>query len=361
MTTYSERRRASRVGLLLWPLCAAALLLLPDRATSAARWAWQRAIEPARSAVSRACDQSVDYARAWGATWGDAREVADLRLEVERLQAELAELETGHRVALAATSFGSQGNTPADPKAALLDKPAVAPADVANSVAGVIDPGSLGSTPASVRPATGSADALLRAAAVEARVLGPLAQAWLVERRQIDRGRREGVQDGALVLTPTRTLLDRGRDAALTIDHVVLAGGRVWGRLAQINEWTSEVRRVTDEGYRDLVELRASGGKRASVVAPRGILEGHGGTLCRVRLIAADEPVAVGDVVVSASAQGYCDGPLVYGEVERAECPAGANHWDVWVRPAFDPQKVPDRVAVLRVEFNPARVAIREN
>jgi cell shape-determining protein MreC len=162
------------------------------------------------------------------------------------------------------------------------------------------------------------------------------------------------------VLAKSRALLDRGRDAGLLTDHFVLAGGRVWGRVQCTGECTSEVRRVTDAGYRDLVTLRSAGGEQVSAVAPRGILEGSGGPLCRVRLVRADEPVSVGDVVVSAAAQGCGDGPLVYGEVVRAECPTGASHWDIWVKPAIDPRNVPDVVSVLRIEFNPARVASRE-
>jgi cell shape-determining protein MreC len=271
---------------------------------------------------------------ALGGTWSDTRDAAQLRLEVDRLKQQVAVLEARERVVL-------------------LARPSVMPETVSASTAAASDP-------------------LLRPALVEARVLGPLAQAWLVERRLVDRGSRAGVQDGALVLAPSRPILDRGRDAELAPDHFVLAGGRVWGRVVRLGQWTSEVRRTTDEGYRDLVTLHSprndsqkeprNGSIAAALAAtaPRGILEGSGQPLCRVRLIAADEPVAVGDVVLSASAQGFSDGALVYGEVVRAECPPGANHWDVWVRPALDPDEVPDTVAVLRVEFNPARVASRE-
>ena len=332
MTTSSKHRSASRNWGVACLVCSAALLLLPASATSAARWAWQCAIGPARTVVAQACERGVDYASALAATWSDTRDAARLRLEVDRLKRQVAELEARERVALLDQSRGTLATAGA-------------------------------ATPATETP---SSDPLLRPALIEARVLGPLAQAWLVERRLVDRGSRAGVQDGALVLAPSRPLLDRGRDAELAPDHFVLAGGRVWGRVLRLGQWTSEVRRVTDEGYRDLVTLHSpqqnsrNDSNSALAAAPRGILEGGGGPLCRVRLIAADEPVAVGDIVLSASAQGYCDGALVYGEVVRAECPAGANHWDVWVRPALDPEEVPDAVAVLRVEFNPARVASRE-
>ena len=329
MTTFSQRRLASRNAGIACLVCGAALLLLPASMTGAVRWAWQQAIEPARTVVSQSFDRCVDYTRALAVTWNDTRDAAQLRREVDRLKQQLAELAARERVAL-------------------LDKSAAVPDGVLASAS------------------ANRGDPLLRPALVEARVLGPLAQAWLVERRLVDRGSRAGVQDGALVLAPSRQLLDRGRDAEIAPDHFVLAGGRVWGRVVRLNQWTSEVRRVTDEGYRDLVTLQSpqqdsrNDSNSVSAVAPRGILEGNGGPICRVRLIAADEPVAIGDVVLSASAQGYSDGPLVYGEVVRAECAAGANHWDVWVRPALDPHETPDAVAVLRVEFNPARVASRE-
>lgn len=332
MTTFSQRRLASRNAGIACLVCGAALLLLPASMTGAVRWAWQRAIEPARTVVSQSCDRCVDYTRALAGTWNDTRDAAQLRLEVDRLKRQVAELAVRER-------------------AALLDKPAAVPDGVLASAS------------------ANRGDPLLRPALVEARVLGPLAQAWLVERRLVDRGSRAGIQDGALVLAPSCPLLDRGRDAEIAPDHFVLAAGRVWGRVVRLNQWTSEVRRVTDEGYRDLVTLHSPqqdspndsmSATHTTTVAPRGILEGNGGPLCRVRLVAADEPVAIGDVVLSASAQGYSDGALVYGEVVRAECPAGANHWEVWVRPALDPDEVPEAVAVLRVEFNPARVASRE-
>ncbi len=336
MTTFSQRRSAGRSAGIACLVCGAALLLLPASATNAVRWAWQQAIGPAQTVVSQSCDRCVDYTLALAGTWRDTRDAAQLRLEVDRLQRQVAELAARERVAL-------------------LDKPAVAlDGDLEGASANRSDP-------------------LLRPALVEARVLGPLAQAWLVERRLVDRGSRAGIQDGALVLAPSRPLLDRGHDAEIAPDHFVLAGGRVWGRVVRLNQWTSEVRRVTDEGYRDLVTLHsprkqpqnglsndAGFAMNTTAIAPRGILEGSGGPLCRVRLITADEPVAIGDVVLSASAQGYSDGALVYGEVVRAECPAGANHWDVWVRPGLDPDEMPEAVAVLRVEFNPARVASGE-
>ncbi|MGD9644613.1 MAG: rod shape-determining protein MreC [Pirellulales bacterium] len=317
MTTFDRRRSALRPWMLLWLLSAAALLLLPDRAANTVRWSWQRLIGPPRSVVSQICDQSADYARAWGTTWSDTREAARLRLEVERLQAHVAELVAQNRVA----EMG---------------------------------------TPRSNADSIKTEGALLHALTVEARLLGPLAQSWLVERRQLDRGRRAGVHDGALVLADGPALLDRGRDAGLAADHFVLAGGHVFGRVQRSGEHTSEVRRVTDEGYRDLVTLRSPTSATAHVAAPRGIIEGDGGPLCRVFLIAADEPVSVGDVVLSASAEGVYDGPLVYGEVVRAECPSGASHWDVWMKPAITVSDVPSKVSVLCIEFNPARLARRE-
>ncbi len=341
MMTFNQHRSVSRPWMLLWLACAAALLLLPQRTTNTVRWLWQSSITPARTVVAGSCGRCRDYSGALSAVWTDTTNAAQLRLEVDRLQAQVAELEARERVALLADVSSPAQRATLVSETALLDKPAVAPTD---DVTG---------------SSASASEALLRSAVVEARVLGPLAQAWLVERRHIDRGRRAGVQDGALVLALS-PVLDRGRDAQLAADHFVMAGGRVWGRVQRTGECTSEVRRVTDEGYRDLVTLHSIKNTSSTTVAPRGILEGSGGPLCRVRLVSADEPVSVGDVVASAAAQGYCDGLLVYGDVVRAECPAGASHWDVWVKPALDPSEVPQVVSVLRIEFNPARVASRE-
>ena len=190
---------------------------------------------------------------------------------------------------------------------------------------------------------------LLGADCIPAHVLGRQARSFLARRRLLDVGTQAGAETDALVLDRP-ALVDRGADAGLGPDLLVLSGRRVWGKVLQAGAWVSVVRTMTEAGYRDLVEVGKPGG-------PRGILEGTGETLARVRRVGVTEPVAVGDPVFAAAEKGILPAPVLYGRIVRLERPAAAAHWEVWVEPAIADE--PDRVAVLRTRLNPARVPDR--
>ncbi len=203
------------------------------------------------------------------------------------------------------------------------------------------------------------AEALLRAAAVPARVLGAQGRAFLARRSLLDVGSLAGVEPGALVLDDP-ALLDRGRDAQLVPGQLVLSGACVWGRVVEVGRHVSTVRTVTEPGYRDVVQLvdpQAAG--RLGAHCPRGLLEGTGERLARIRSIDVTEPVAAGDLVFSASLRGVVAEPLLYGRVVRVDRPAGASSWEIWMEPAV-PAATPSEVLVLRTEVNPQRLAGRQ-
>ena len=183
-------------------------------------------------------------------------------------------------------------------------------------------------------------DQLLQVDCVEARVLGSQARAYLARRRLLSAGSRDGVQPNAWVI-------DRGADAEIESGRLVVSGRCVWGKIVEIGPYTSTVQCVSEPGYRDLVQI--AGG-------PRGILEGTGESLCRIRLVEVTEPVSVGDAVTTTTGRGALPGGLLYGEVVRLERPMGAAHWEIWMRPAVGADE-PRRVGVLRIELNPVRVA----
>lgn len=190
-------------------------------------------------------------------------------------------------------------------------------------------------------------DRLLRTRCVPARVLGRQARAFLGRHHLLDVGSREGIQQDALVVDG-QGLIDRGRDADVRPGQLVLAGRRVWGKIVELGSHASVVRGVTEPGYRDLVGLGDSAGTE-------GMLEGTGEPLARVRLVAVTEPVSVGDAVYTATGKGLLPVPLLYGRIVRLERPVGAAYWEIWMQPAVAEE--PERVAVLRTEFNPLRVA----
>jgi cell shape-determining protein MreC len=211
------------------------------------------------------------------------------------------------------------------------------------------------------RTAPGPApEPLLRAGCVEAQVLGQQALAFLGRRHLLDVGQSSDVQPDALVVAGHRpALIDRGRDTGLKPGLLVLDDARVWGKIVEVGPATSVVRTVAEAGYRDLVRLVSPHGEPAALRrGPQGILEGTGQPQARVRLVEATEPVSVGDLVYTAADQGVLPEPLLYGRVVRAERPAGAAHWELWMEPAAAGS--PPRVAVLRTEFNPARLVKQE-
>ena len=159
----------------------------------------------------------------------------------------------------------------------------------------------------------------------------------------------DGVEPDAWVVDAP-ALLDRGEDARIRPGQPVAHGRCVWGKIVEVAAHTAVVQAVTEPGYRDLVQI-ASG--------PQGILEGTGEPLCRIRLVEATAPVAVGDTVFTAAGRGVLPVPLVYGKIVRLQRPVAATHWDLWMQPAVAQR--PERVSVLRIELNPLRTVSKNS
>jgi cell shape-determining protein MreC len=239
--------------------------------------------------------------------------------------------------------------------------------------------------------AVGTGDSLLLSDAVTARVLGSQAQAYLKSRDLLDAGSRAGVAAGALVTdaapgagstgadpsSPSnettrplgayqvramrtaariRPMLDAGIDLGLDSGGLVLAGRRVWGRIASVGPYTSVVERICEPGYRDTVQIGRLEDRRLRL-GPRGLLVGAGGSQARIELIETSQPVAIDDEVYTAD-DGVLRTPLLYGRIVRLERTSGGPYWQIWMEPAVGADE-PRTVAVLRMELNPSRVASR--
>jgi len=201
---------------------------------------------------------------------------------------------------------------------------------------------------------------LLRTRCIPARVLGRQARAFLQNHQILDVGSHSGIEPEALVVDPTPAIIDQGSDAELEVGQLVLSRSRVWGKVVEVGPYTSVVRAVTEPGYRDLVRLAGSetaGDDRPQ--GPRGIVEGTGQRLARIRLIEVTEPVAVGDLVYTAAGDGVLPRPLLYGRVVRLQRPPDAAHWEIWMQPAVAPDDLREAV-VLQVQLNPLRVSRRQ-
>lgn len=197
---------------------------------------------------------------------------------------------------------------------------------------------------------------LLVAGAVRARVLGVQARAFVAKTHLLDAGRADGAERGAAVIQEAATVVDQGVQGGVQNGQVVLAGCRVWGKVLFAGDHASSVCRMTEPGFRDLVCLAAPPAEgRPARRGPRGILEGTGEPLARLRMIAATEPVAEGDLVYSLAGEGFVEEPLLCGRVARVQRPQGAACWELWVEPAADDSD--GELAILRAAVNPGRMA----
>ncbi len=196
---------------------------------------------------------------------------------------------------------------------------------------------------------------LVRPTLIQARVLGPQARSFLERLELLDAGRNAGLETDAPVFDASTVVLDQGRNAELSVDDLALAGRRIVGKLVDVGPQTSIVRKVTDPDYRDLVQLaqRNDAGLRRGA---RGVLEGAGESLCRIRMVEVTEPVSTGDLVLAAGETGAGLFGAVYGRVTRVERRAGDAHWQIWMEPATG-RDSPGEVAVLRLQLNPERIA----
>jgi hypothetical protein len=197
---------------------------------------------------------------------------------------------------------------------------------------------------------TASAAPLVRAELVRAQVLGPQARAFLERRELLDVGYRAELAPGSLVFAGPPAVLDQGRNAGLNADDLALAGRRVAGKLIDIGRQTSSMQRVTEPGYRDLVQLAHANGERLRLGA-KGVLEGCGEPHCRIGLIEITEPVSAGDLVLAA---GDVSSGALYGRVVRVERREADAHWQIWMAPAVG-RDLPGEVSILRLRLNPER------
>jgi len=286
---------------------ACALAALPGSWSAALKSPAAWLLRPGQQAALSLRQHADRAAASIGSHWQTAARLAEAEAQLDRLRRENAEL-AAERDALAAQLLDTAGKEDAD-------------------------------------------HPLLRACGLSARVLGSQARAYLTRHKLLDAGTGEGVEPGALVFAGP-PLVDRGSDAEVEPGQLVLSGCRVLGKIADAGPHTSTVRAMTEPGYRDLVRIGTPSG-------PQGILEGIGEPPARVRLVEVTEPVARGDPVYSAAAEGVLEVPPLCGRVVRLERPVGAAHWEIWVEPAVLLERI-DRVAVLQLEVNPDRVARKD-
>ena len=290
---------------------AVVLAVLPSRATDTLRDAVARALRPGQSAASELREQGSRASDRLKSHFQTASRLVETEQELQRLR------RVNHELDAALTAARNQSTE---------------------------------------RPEhdEDAADTLLRARCVAARVLGRQARTFLGRRGLLDVGSEEHIDPEALVVD-LPPLIDQGSDtklgdAQLGDGQLILADRRIWGKIARTGRNTSTVQTVVEPGYCDLVALGTLDG-------PQGILEGTGEPLPRIRLVEVTEAVSLGDLVYTVAGKGVFPTPLLYGRIVELKRPVGAAHWEIRMQPAVVEE--PDRVAVVRTELNPVRVAQR--
>lgn len=207
----------------------------------------------------------------------------------------------------------------------------------------------------------GAETALVSGALTPARVLDGHTRAALAGMARIDAGAQQRLSAGLLAVEGSGND-DQGSATALKVGAIdgcaagqpVLAGSRVVGKLAHVDREMSWLLSPTDPKYRDEVVIH--GAERSAATAEgHGILEGMGDGRCRVRMVSASQPVAVGDVVFPAGGEGLWETPPSYGQVISAERPPGATHWEIVVQPWGG--RLSRVVSVVRAALRPPRLA----
>jgi rod shape-determining protein MreC len=113
---------------------------------------------------------------------------------------------------------------------------------------------------------------------------------------------------GANPASATRTvLIDRGRDAGLRVNMVVLTPEGVVGKVVEVFDSTAQVLLISDRKSGVGVELADS--------QVKGVLKGTGSSLCRLEYIPHEETVAVGTQLLTSGQDQLFPKGLPVGQV----------------------------------------------
>jgi hypothetical protein len=199
---------------------------------------------------------------------------------------------------------------------------------------------------------TAVAAPLYQADLLTVHVLGTEAAGLWRSRPLLSGGTADGLRESALVLDDPRPIIDAGNDAQLHPDQPVFSGGTVLGKIVRVGRFSSTLCPVTDPTFAGSARLLRRTGTRVAFGAA-GTLKGDGTGTCSLVRIPAEEPVGVGDLVITIDTDGLLP-PQVYGEVVEADPPDGTLEWKIRVRPAA--RMSANTVQVLRTQLNGERI-----
>ena len=171
------------------------------------------------------------------------------------------------------------------------------------------------------------------------RSLPPLVGVDLVDARVILTGQDETdetelattlgpTSSGQWVVGRSQPHIDRGLPYQLAADDWLTDGRTLVGRITRSGRLSSAIETLTDETFRQPVQLVTPGGRL--VPDGRGVLAGLGDA-CELRHVRAEVPVAVGQWLLTPAATGPV---LIAGRITQATLEPGAAHWQIVVQTA---------------------------
>ncbi len=132
--------------------------------------------------------------------------------------------------------------------------------------------------------------------------------------------------------------IDKGSDAGLTSDLAVITSDGIIGKTIAVFSHTSQVLLITDP---------ASGvGAMLERSHTQGILKGSDGAVGKLHYILNEEPVAVGEAVVSSGLDQICPKGLPLGTVVRVG--PGSIYKNILVKPAASLRRLETVLVVLK-------------
>jgi len=136
--------------------------------------------------------------------------------------------------------------------------------------------------------------------------------------------------------------LDKGSRSGVAPDAVLLYGGYVLGRVETVGPWTSRAVLLDDPASRVAVRCARS--------RVRGVLQGLGGGLCRVKYVPATADLRPGDLFVTSGGERIFPPGFPVGTCTRADSRTGEAFKWIEVRPAVEPSSLEQVVVLVRRE-----------
>ncbi len=120
-------------------------------------------------------------------------------------------------------------------------------------------------------------------------------------------------------------IIDKGSKQGIYINQPVINFFGLIGKVIEINSRSAKVLLISDVNSRVVALLQRT---RAE-----GMLEGIGRGLCRLKYLAVDSDVKLGDVVISAGLGGVYPKGLVIGKIESIKIERGGIYKSCIVKP----------------------------